>query len=113
MNYELLGSRLKQERLKMNLTQEKLAEKVEVSHAYIGQIERGERSLTLDTLVRLANCLGVTVDYLLSDELEKNGHYYTDKVKQLMQERSSDEQQLIYEILDLMFTRLDKLNSKE
>lgn len=57
MNYELLGNRLKQERLKMNLTQEKLAEKVEVSHAYIGQIERGERSLTLDTLVTVSKLL--------------------------------------------------------
>lgn len=32
-------------------------------------IERGERSLTLDTLVRLVNRLGVTVDYMLSDSV--------------------------------------------
>ena len=37
--------------------------------AYIGQIERGERSLTLDNLVAVANRLGVTVDYLLSDSV--------------------------------------------
>ena len=35
----------------------------------MGAIERGERSLTLDTLVRLVNRLGVTVDYMLSDSV--------------------------------------------
>lgn len=35
----------------------------------MGAIERGKRSLTLDTLARLANRLGVTVDYLLADKV--------------------------------------------
>lgn len=38
-----LGRRIREERLKLNLTQEKLAEDVNLSMAYIGQIERGER----------------------------------------------------------------------
>ena len=47
MDYTRLGKRIKEERLRLNLTQEKLSEKVGISTAYLGQIERGERCITL------------------------------------------------------------------
>ena len=40
MDYTRLGKRIKEERLRLNLTQEKLSEKVGISTAYLGQIER-------------------------------------------------------------------------
>ena len=64
MEQQALGKRIREERLKLNLTQERLSEDVNLSTAYIGQIERGERSLTLENLAAVANCLGVTIDYL-------------------------------------------------
>lgn len=67
MDYTRLGKRIKEERLRLNLTQEKLSEKEGISTAYLGQIERGERCITLDKLIPLANYLGVTVDFLLTD----------------------------------------------
>ena len=69
MDYIALGRRIREERLKMNLTQEKLAEDIDISTAYVGQIERGDRNLTLDKLVLIAKRLGVTIDYLLSDSV--------------------------------------------
>ena len=47
MDYIALGRRIKEERLKLNMTQERLVEEVNLSTSYIGQIERGERKLTL------------------------------------------------------------------
>ena len=44
MNYMRLGQRIREERLKMNLTQAQLAEAIDISDTYIGQIERGERT---------------------------------------------------------------------
>ena len=58
MDYTRLGKRIKEERLRLNLTQEKLSEKVGISTAYLGQIERGEHCITLDKLIPLANYLG-------------------------------------------------------
>ena len=69
MDYKRLGERIREERLRLHLTQAQLAEAVDISDTYMGAIERGERSLTLDTLVRLVNRLGVTVDYLLADSV--------------------------------------------
>ena len=72
MDYKRLGKRIREERIKLNLTQAQLAEAIDISDTYMGAIERGERSLTLDTLVKLVNRLGVTVDYMLSDFVSDN-----------------------------------------
>lgn len=112
MDYEALGRRLRQERHKMHLTQEKLAEKIEVSDAYIGQIERGERSLSLDTLIKLANQLGVTVDYLLHDSFEITNDNFINQIQQIMANRSPKEKQLALDIIKLMFTHLDELGNE-
>ncbi|WP_433943859.1 helix-turn-helix domain-containing protein [Paenibacillus sp. SN-8-1] len=110
MNYDSLGKRLRQERRKMHWTQEKLAERIDVSDAYIGQIERGERSLSLDTLIRLANELGVTVDYLLHDSIEITDDQFVDQLRQIMMNRSAKEKQMALDMIKLMFTHLDDLS---
>ena len=72
MNFLALGTRIKNKRLEKNLTQEQLAEKVDLSAVYIGQIERGERKMTIQTLVKLANVLETSIEELLSDSTEGN-----------------------------------------
>ena len=79
MDYIALGRRIKEERLKLNMTQERLAEEVNLSTSYIGQIERGERKLTLDSLINITNCLGVTVDYLLQESIIQDQVSYKDR----------------------------------
>ncbi|MEC0092216.1 helix-turn-helix domain-containing protein [Paenibacillus macquariensis] len=111
MDYIQLGSRLRKERLKHNFTQERLAEKIDVSHAYIGQIERGERSLTLETLIKLANQLEVTADELLHESLKMNEGHFIHKIIHLVQERPIDEQQMALNMLEVMFAHLDQMNS--
>ncbi len=72
MDFLALGARIKNKRLEKNLTQEQLAEKVDLSAVYIGQIERGERKMTIQTLVKLANVLETSIEELLSDSTEGN-----------------------------------------
>ena len=69
MDYELLGKRIRDERLLLRLTIEQLAEKVDKSTNYIGQIERNDGKPSLETVVDIANALGTTVDLLLRDSL--------------------------------------------
>jgi len=108
MDYKALGKRIREERLKLNLTQEKLAEAVDLSTAYVGQIERGDRNLTLDSLVLIANRLGVTVDYMLSDSVSPEQSASSNVVLQLLTKRSEDEKMLAANMLKLMFTHLDE-----
>ena len=102
MDYQALGKRIREERLKLHLTQEKLAEDIGVSNTYIGLIERGERSLSLDTLVRLANRLGITIDYLLQDSVDPKNDVYENIWRQLFNNASPDQQELIINVVKLL-----------
>ncbi len=56
-----LGARIREERKKAQLTQERFAERVGLSVDYIGYIERGKQAPYLKTLERIANALSVEV----------------------------------------------------
>lgn len=60
-----LGKRIKKLRRKAGLTQEQLAEKVNVSTTHIGLVETGKRRVSLKTLQKIASVLGVKVKELL------------------------------------------------
>jgi transcriptional regulator with XRE-family HTH domain len=108
MNKSALGKRIREERLRLNLTQEVLAEDVELTTAYIGQIERGERNLTLDNVVKVANRLGVTVDYLLSDSVIANKDNTLMQLSQLLNGRRLNEKEMAIDIIKTMFIHLDR-----
>lgn len=108
MIYKLLGNRIRQERLKLNLTQEQLAEKVDLSTSYIGQIERGERNISLDTLVVICKSLGVTIDYLLQDSVNIEEDIVYNQLYQLISNRSLNEKVMALDVLKVMFSHIDK-----
>ena len=65
LDYKAVGSRVRERRLKLDLTQEQLAEKADISPAFVGHIERGEKKASLETMRRLVMVLGTTMDYLV------------------------------------------------
>lgn len=107
MNYKGLGNRIREERLRLHLTQAQLAEAVDISDTYMGAIERGERSLTLDTLVRLVNRLGVTVDYLLSDSVSDSDDNIMEQFKQIIDQQPLDRKQMAINVLRTIFSYFD------
>ena len=58
------GSRVRNERLKQNLSQEKLAIKAGVHRTYIGMIERAEKNITLLNISKVAQALGISISDL-------------------------------------------------
>lgn len=103
MDYKRLGQRIREERLRLHLTQAQLAEDIDISDTYMGSIERGERSLTLDTLVRLVNRLGVTVDYLLADSVADTDANILDQFKQITDGQPMERKQLAINVLRTIF----------
>lgn len=91
----------------MGLTQAQLAEAVDISDTYMGSIERGERSLTLDTLVRLVNRLGVTVDYLLADSVSDSDANIMEQFKQIIDGQPIERKQMAINVLRTIFTYFD------
>lgn len=110
MDYKRLGKRIREERQRLNLTQAQLAESIDISDTYMGAIERGERSLTLDTLVRLVNRLGVTVDYLLSDSVTDTDSNIMEQFKQIIDRQPLERKQMAVNVLCTIFSYFDNEN---
>lgn len=71
LDYRAMGQRIRQARLKKNITQEKLGEICALSTAHIGHIERGTRIASLQTAFQIATALEVSMDYLLFDAAQE------------------------------------------
>ena len=108
MVYKEIGLRIKQERNKRRMTQEKLAESAGVNESYIGQLERGAKNPSLETLIKIANALGVTLDYLLMDVSEVKPDSLLDELTALAKGRKPDEVRLMLNINKLVVDYLDK-----
>ena len=108
MDYKRLGTRIREERKRLNLTQAQLAEAVDISDTYMGAIERGERSLTLDTLIRLVTRLGVTVDYLLADSVPDSDSNIMEQFKQIMDQQPLERKQMAINVLRTIFSYFEQ-----
>jgi len=67
----MLGDKVKMLRKEMRITQQELAIDIRVSQSTIGMIESNKQGASNETLVKLASTLNTTVDYLLSDDINK------------------------------------------
>ena len=61
----MFGKRIREECLKLGLSQEELAERAGVHRTYVGMIERAEKNITLTNIERFAVALGKKPDELL------------------------------------------------
>lgn len=108
MDYKRLGKRIREERQRLNLTQAQLAEDIDISDTYMGAIERGERSLTLDTLVKLVNRLGVSADYMLSDSVRDSNANIINQFLQITDCQPLERKQMAINVLRTIFSHFDK-----
>ena len=108
MDFKRLGKRIREERQRLNLTQAQLAEDIDISDTYMGAIERGERSLTLDTLVKLVNRLGVSVDYMLSDSVRDSNANIIEQFRQITDCQPLERKQMAINVLRTIFSYFDK-----
>lgn len=108
MDYKRLGERIREERRHLNLTQAQLAEDIDISDTYMGAIERGERSLTLDTLVRLVNRLGVTIDYMMAESVTDTDSHIIDQFKQIIDHQPLERKQMAINVLRTIFSYFER-----
>lgn len=72
INYIKLGERIRYYRTKTGLSQEKLAEIIDVSFQHISNIENGKKGLSLESIINIAHALSTSPDQLLIDSLPQN-----------------------------------------
>ena len=99
VDYSALGEKIRGYRVKRGFTQEKLAEEANRSSTYISHIERGVKSMSLDTLVEVANALNITADSLLVDELDNTIVITNHEFASLIADCSEYERRVLLEVV--------------
>jgi len=64
---KILGQRVRSYRTNLGLSQEKLAELCGCHPTYIGQVERGEKNVTIESIDKIANSLNVSLSNLFEN----------------------------------------------
>ncbi len=96
MNYTVMGKNIARIRNKNHLTQEQLAEKIDVSTVFISQIETAVRKPSLETIYKLSTALNTTIDTLIGNT---NLQTKYDEIAKLLNDKNSDELSFIIGIL--------------
>lgn len=72
-NAEEFGKRMQKVRCENHLTQEQLADLLNISRIHVARIERGARTCSIDLLVEIADALHVSTDFFANGESDKQG----------------------------------------
>jgi transcriptional regulator with XRE-family HTH domain len=65
--HKRIGQNIRKYRKRAGLTQEKLAEKADLHPVYISQVERADRAITIDALLRITKALKIKLRNVVDD----------------------------------------------
>lgn len=98
IDYQSIGKRIKTARIRMDITQERLAELVNLSPSHLSNIETGSTKLSLPTIIHLANALHVSVDELLADSVVQSKTVFEDEIQSILKDCDDYEIRIIADI---------------
>lgn len=102
MNLKAVGQRIKQAREIKGLTQEQLAERVNLSASHMSVIERGVKPPKLETFVEIANILEVDANSILTDVLSVSNEIVSSQLSIRLSALPTTQQKKILRILDTL-----------
>lgn len=94
-DYIAIGERIRAARKKCGITQEALADIVDITPGHVSHIERGTTKISLPTIIAVANALGTSVDSLLYDNINITYDTYVKDFKDLLSDCTSKDKELI------------------
>lgn len=98
LDYSIIGQRIKQARLAKNLTQEDLAEKIDISVAFLSRVERGKAKVNLNRLNQLCDLLDISEGDVLTGIGSNSNNYLNKDLSNLLKDCPPDKLKLIYDI---------------
>lgn len=106
INYISIGHRIRMIRRDLGMTQEVLAEKINVTPTHISRIETGTSSPSLQTLVDICNVLGVTIDDLMQDSLSVTGKRVDGRLDKLLADCTLAEKNMIVKVINVLLQEI-------
>ena len=96
---KLIGQRIRNYRIENGLSQEKLAEAAGCHPTYIGQIERGEKNATLESIEKISSAMSVPLSKLFEKIGDDNTDSIPAKCYEFIASKSKPEQKHLYKML--------------
>ena len=98
LDYSIIGERLKKARITKGFTQEQLAEKIDVSVAFLSRVERGKAKVNLNRLNQLCDLLDISEGDVLTGVGSNSNNYLNKDLSNLLEGCPPDKLKLIYDI---------------
>lgn len=107
LDFRTIGQKIKERRHSLGITQEAVANKLDVNPSHISNIECGRANPSLTALVKIANILECSVDYFISDEYtfiyDKNSkNTLDDKIMNKLKFCDLDTKSKLIQIIDIL-----------
>ena len=97
-----IGARLKQARLAKNLTQQQLAEAVDISASFLSNVEIGRQAMNIKTLIALLDTLNISADWLLNNGTDSANHAAAIEIEKELASCTPKERETILRLVLLM-----------
>jgi transcriptional regulator with XRE-family HTH domain len=106
VDYAAIGKRVKTARIESKLSQEALAEQASLSVQFLCNVENSHSKASLATYIKIANALGVSIDDLLCDSLNKSRIEFDKQIADVLEDCSDYEVRVLASALRGMKTAL-------
>ena len=112
VDYQALGSKIKGRRQTLGLTQEQVSEKLDLSESFYSRIERGERIISVETLIKIANYFSLSLDYLLLDSTRTDANEKLQtELDSIFSGMNSEQSAFLLELLKVHSENIDRLKT--
>ena len=102
VDYKLIGQRIKCERTKSGMTQEKMAEKLDVTVGYVSQVERGITKISLDLLGKISGILNCDIAMLVTNSALDASAYMVNEISEEARNLSQRDRKLVLMMIRAM-----------
>ena len=102
IDYKVIGKRIQAERKGAGITQESLAEKLDVSIGYVSQVERGITKISLDLLAAIADILNCDIALLVTGTSLNDGQYLASETAKNFKLLNNSERRLVDGFINLL-----------
>ena len=106
MDFRAIGQKIKERRLDQGVTQEHIANLLDVNPSHISNIECGRAHPSLSALIQIANILQCSVDYFISDEYtfksSKQAETLDTQIMKKIKYFDPSKKQMVLQMIDLL-----------
>ena len=102
VDYVMIGKHIKKKRKEIGFTQERLAEKINVTVGYISQLERGITKVNLDMLAKIGTVLNTELPYFLSGTVTSQNSYLQYEFSNRISMLDEEQRQILSGIIDVL-----------